>query len=343
MPFDSLRRHDCSVGLRVIASCGALWLGALGCAGVNTRVCTPAPQSGTGGDVAEARICTDTNAPGKPAQLEVQGGVITVELEPADYELERDIIWKWIGDAARAVTTYYGHFPVAHCHLRIAATGGRGARWGQASAHPKVPTILIRLGRETRAEDLTEDWTLTHEMVHLACPNMASKHLWIEEGLATYVESISRFKIGLRKEESIWLEWIQGMPQGQPKEGDRGLDFTPTWGRVYWGGALFALVADVEIRRVAGNGVGLRKALQGIVEAGGNMKTWWKITQAFTIGDRATQTHVLSAQYERMRAAPEPVKLDELWVQLGVRLENGRVILDDNAPQAALRKAILRD
>jgi hypothetical protein len=199
------------------------------------------------------------------------------------------------------------------------------------------------LGRNTRAEDLAEDWTLTHEMVHLAFPNMQSKHLWIEEGLATYVESISRFKIGLRTEESIWHEWIVSMPQGQPEEGDQGLDFTRTWGRIYWGGALFALVADVETRRVSHNRAGLRQALQGIVEEGGSMKTWWSITQAFAIGDQSTQTHVLSDQYQRMRAAPAPVDLDDLWKQLGVRLENGRVVLDDNAPRAAIRKSILRD
>jgi hypothetical protein len=276
-------------------------------------------------------------------RLEVEGGIITVDLDPAEYDLQSDIIWKWISDAARAVTAYYGHFPVVHCHLRIVATHGYGARWGQASADPKTPSIYIRLGRDTRAEDLADDWTLTHEMVHLAFPNMAPSHLWIEEGLATYVEPIARYKIGVRTEKSIWLEWIQAMQQGQPKEGDRGLDFTRTWGRVYWGGALFALVADVEMRRKSGNRTGLRQALQGIADAGGTMKTWWTITDAFAAGDRAANTDVLSKQYQRMRAAPAPVNLDEIWSQLGVRIENGQVILDDRAPQAALRKAILQD
>jgi len=269
--------------------------------------------------------------------------MVPVDLDPTEYELESEIIWQWISNAARSVTSYYGHFPVPHCHLQIIATSGRGARWGQASAHPKTPTVLIRLGRSTRAEDLAEDWTLTHEMVHLAFPNMKPSHLWIEEGLATYVESIARFKMGLRTETSIWFEWVQGMPQGQPEEGDRGLDFTHTWGRVYWGGALFALIADVEIRRASNNRMGLRQALQGIVDAGGTMRTSWTITNALTIGDRATHTNVLGNQYQQMRAAPAPVNLEELWTQLGVRIENGRVVLDDNAPRAAIRKSILRD
>jgi len=314
-------------------------LGTTGCTATNTQQCAPLPPAETN----RAQICNASKTRGDVSQLEVAGGLVTVDFDPSEYTLSPDVIWAWITNATDAVTAYYGRFPVEHCYLRITATAGHGARWGQASAHSKAPTISIRLGRNTRAEDLVEDWTLTHEMVHLAFPNMAERHLWIEEGLATYVEPIARFKVGLRTEESIWSEWIQSMPLGQPQDDDRGLDFTPTWGRVYWGGALFALAADVEIRRATGNRRGLRRALQGIVNAGGTMTKWWSITQAFAMGDRAAQTDVLSAQYQRMRAAPAPVNLNDLWVQLGVRFENGRVVLDDHAPQAALRKAILRD
>jgi hypothetical protein len=40
---------------------------------------------------------------------------------------------------------------------------------------------------------------------------------------------------------------VSGMPQGEPQRGDRGLDGTHTWGRTYWGGAMFCLLTDVEI------------------------------------------------------------------------------------------------
>ncbi len=340
--FDEICRLGRSRRWHVLAG-AALLLGTMGCAGVTTSRCPPLQRPTAAVDPAPGRICNGTNVPGERARLELQDGVVTVDIDPAEYELGSDIIWNWISNAARAVATYYGHFPVSHCHLQIIATNGRGPRWGQASADPKVPTVLIRLGRNTRAEDLADDWTLTHEMVHLAFPNMQPSHLWIEEGLATYVESIARYRMGLVTENSIWFDWVQSMPLGQPKEGDRGLDFTPTWGRVYWGGALFALVADVELRRASDNHVGLRQALQGIVNAGGTMKTWWTITQAFAIGDKATQTPVLIPQYRRMRAAPAPVNLEELWQQLGVRIENGRVVLDEHAPRAAIRKSILRD
>ena len=36
------------------------------------------------------------------------------------------------------------------------------------------------------------------------------------------------------------------MPLGLSRPGDRGFDLTPSWGSIYWGGALFWLVVDVE-------------------------------------------------------------------------------------------------
>lgn len=321
----------------------ALSLTTLACGSVKNSVCTPVQHSSLATiDPSPARICRDAQSKREIARVELEGGAILVDFDPADFEVDRDVIWKWITDAARGVTLYYGRFPVPECILRITPRSGRGAMWGQASGYPK-PNVLIVLGQQSTAEDFSEDWTLTHEIAHLAFPNVARRHLWIEEGLATYVEPVVRYKMGLRTERSVWSEWYQSMPQGQPEDGDRGLDFTPSWGRVYWGGALFALVADVEIRRQSQNRFGLRQALQGIVNSGGSMRVQWKIEDAFAAGDRATETPVLLTEYKNRRADPAPVNLEELWMKLGVSFDNGRVKLDDDAPWADIRRGILRD
>jgi hypothetical protein len=67
----------------------------------------------------------------------------------------------------------------------------------------------------------------------------------------------------------VWRDLIEGLPHGLPRAGDRGLDFTPTWGRTYWGGAMYCLLADVEIRKRTGNRHGLQDALRGVLAGGG--------------------------------------------------------------------------
>jgi predicted metalloprotease with PDZ domain len=104
-------------------------------------------------------------------------------------------------------------------------------------------------------------------MVHLALPSLAERHHWLEEGLATYVEPIARARAGILTPERVWRDFIDGLPQGQPESPDRGLDGTPTWGRTYWGGALFCLRPDVTIRQRTDNRMGLEHCLRAILDA----------------------------------------------------------------------------
>jgi hypothetical protein len=223
--------------------------------------------------------------------------------------------------------------------LRVRFFDGRGVRGGRTTGWDGA-SISIAVGRSSTASDFTEDWVLPHEMVHLAFPSVPDQHHWIEEGSATYVEPIARARAGDLTPEKVWGDLIEGLPQGLPQRGDRGLDLTPTWGRTYWGGALFCLLADIEIRKRTGNTKGLDDALRAILKAGGTIESEWTLMRALEIGDRATGLAVLRELYEKMKATPAPVDLNALWKELGVERRNGKITFDDGAPLAAIRKAI---
>jgi hypothetical protein len=143
------------------------------------------------------------------------------------------------------------------------------------------------------------------------------------------------------KEEQMWADLIRDMPKGQPQAGDEGLDRTHTWGRTYWGGALFCFDADVEIRSRTQNKKGLQDALRGILDAGGNITQDWELTKALKVGDQATGTTVLTDLYNQMKDHPVSVNLQEKWKQLGIEWDGSAVHLRDNAPEAAIRRAIV--
>jgi len=46
--------------------------------------------------------------------------------------------------------------------------------------------------------------------------------------------------------------------------------------------------------------------------------------------------------YRQMRAQPVMVDLPDLWRQLGLAREDGKVLFDDRAPLASVRQAIMR-
>jgi hypothetical protein len=198
----------------------------------------------------------------------------------------------------------------------------------------------MRLGAEVTKADLDEDWTMTHELVHMALSSLPDESHWLEEGIATYVEPIARAQAGELPVEKVWEGAVQGMPHGEPGRGDRGLDQTHTWGRTYWGGALFCLVADVKIREATQNRRGLQDALRAIVASGATIDTGLPVEQVLEAGDRATGTTVLVDLYNSWKNRPVSVDLNQLWVQLGVRTGSHGIQLDSSAPLASIRTAI---
>jgi len=272
-------------------------------------------------------------------ELPVAEGTLVLAYAPRSVNLDAAQLETWVIDGARAVSAYYGRFPVRRLQVVVEGADGKGPQSGTAfSFNP--PVIRMTVGRATQDQDLAHDWMMTHEMVHLAFPRLGETHHWLEEGLATYVEPIARVQAGQLPPEQVWRDLIHGLPRGLPQPGDRGLDHTPTWGRTYWGGALFCLLAEIEIRKRTDNRHGLQDALRGVVEAGGNIEVVWTIGRALEVADRAVGVNVLTPLYADMRGTPVQVDLADLWRQLGVSVRDGDLAFDDDAPLAAVRKAI---
>lgn len=276
-------------------------------------------------------------------EIKAGDAVVQVDFARGDLDLSRDVVLKHIQAAIAAITAYYGRFPVAKARLLVIPTAGRdgvlqGTTWGGVGGWPAF--TRIRLGQHTTEAELAEDWTTTHEMVHMAFPSMPDDNHWMEEGQATYIEPVARVMTGELKAADVWHDMMRDMPKGEPGPNDQGLDRTHSWANTYWGGGLFCLVADVEIRRETGNTKGLEDALRAVVAAGGTIDQDWDLPRALAIGDKATGTQVLSRMYAEWKDKPTPVDLPKLWGELGVRASNGTVEFDDKAPLAKIREAI---
>jgi hypothetical protein len=300
-----------------------MWRAVLGPLLVCVAACTTAAPPGT--------------APPAPSEP-----VIDVETPaPLGDDDWSNAVRAWVANARRAVEGYFGRFPVAALRLRVTANSSPGIGSGSTRVLD-VPTIEIAVHPETKADQFANDWTLTHEMIHLAVPSLAPEHHWFEEGCATYIEPLARARAGLVTEDAVWAELIADYGQGLPAAGDRGLDLDSSWGRTYYGGAIFCLLADIEIRRLTENEKSLQDALEACVARGWNIARHQTIEDIFKVGDAATGTDVLMELYARMKSAPYPQQLDPTWKRLGVRVVGGRVMYDDNAPLWAVRRELIR-
>jgi hypothetical protein len=271
--------------------------------------------------------------------LEIGGGTIHVAFAPGEIALPREKLLDWIRISAKAVSTYYGRFPVNSLKLLLVPVDGPrvrgGTTWGYRGA-----AIRVLLGRASSEDDLRRDWVMVHEMVHLALPDLDDRYAWLSEGLAVYIEPIARVQAGDLSAREIWQAMMRDMPQGFPQAGDQGLDNTDIWGRKYWGGAMFCLLADIEIRKATGDKLGLQDAMRGVIAAGGNHEKDWSIERVLSTADKAVGVDVLTRLHNEMGPRPSAPDLAALWRDLGLKAQGESLAFDDAAPLAAIRKSI---
>lgn len=285
--------------------------------------------------------CYTQRAAASTHELEVAGAHIRVDVDDGEFRAGPGAIVEWVTRSARIVAHYYDRFPASSLRVRVVPEDGDGVRNGKTWGY-HGGFIRIQVGRQSTREQLTNDWVLVHEMTHLALPDVGDDHAWLSEGLAVYVEGVARVQAGNRTQSDVWSEELRSMPRGLPQPGDRGLDHTHTWGRTYWGGAMFCLLADVEIHRRTQNRFGLQQAVQAIARESGGLGTDWPIERVFKAGDAAIGVPVLEELYAQMKDTPVSPDLMGLWRKLGVEPDGSSVHLTDDAPLSRIRQSIMQ-
>jgi hypothetical protein len=271
------------------------------------------------------------------SSLTAGGASLTIQFSESITPAFRKLVEEWVHQAADAVIAVYGHYPVKRVTIEVQIGEGGGVRGGRTW---NGQLIKVRVGSDTTRAVFHADWVMTHEMFHLGFPDTEKGLDWMGEGLSTYIEPLARARAGNLSAEEVWVSMLDGLPKGLPQQGDQGLDHTPTWGRTYWGGALFWLLADIEIRQKSGNRKSLDDALRAIAAEGGDGSQTWSASKIFARGDAAIGMPILEALHERLGSRPETTDLAALWRQLGISRSGDSIVFNDNAPLAAVRRAL---
>ena len=262
-----------------------------------------------------------------------KGGVLAAIAPDGDLPISEDQESHWFTTATMALQDAYGRLPMPWVAVFLLPVGqGEGVLFGSTRGQGGAAIVML-LGRTVSDQDVRDDWMLTHELIHTALPDLDRNHHWLEEGIPTYLEPLLRLREGRETPEGFWDALRRDLPKGQPEAGDRGLDRTPTWGRTYWGGALFCFVTDLRIREATGGRQTLLDALRAILPAGG-IAVHGEIRDLLEEGDKVLAKPVLVPLYDAWAGSPESVDLDAIWKRLGAAGS-----LDPKVPEVALRQA----
>jgi transposase len=165
--------------------------------------------------------------------------------------------------------------------------------------------------------------------------------LWLQEGNATWVEPVARAQARQISASEVWRQAIAGMPQGVRDASAGGMDGTREWGRLYWGGAVFWLLAEIAVYQQSAGRALLRDALRAINRESGGNAAQWSPEKMMAVGDAATGHSALQSLYEEFALHAAKVDLANIFHRLGVSRASGESIrFDAGAELASLTRRI---
>jgi len=272
--------------------------------------------------------------------IEAAGAKIEIVLvSETKLALTDDEVATWVKEDAECVAQIYGHFPVDRASIFIVPIDGAGEVVFGKVLSLGGSSVIALTGTRFPKENRHTDWVLVHEMTHLGFPTIGNVR-WLTEGLATYYEPILRTRKGWRTPESLWDALAHSMKRGIPRDGaELALDRREGIDDVYWGGAIFMLLADVGIRRATDNKKSFDDVLRYIVSQGGDATVVWTLPEVLAAAKKATGTNVVADLVQRLAVKGERIDMDGLWRDLGV-VRSPRRGLDDTAKDAAIRRSI---
>jgi hypothetical protein len=269
--------------------------------------------------------------PGDPA--------LTLAVPPDARQIPNEQLAAWVSAVAESNRRFWGRSP-AQGGLVILIPGPRGGvPFGRVlSLGGAVVTVLV--GQQATPQHLYDDWVLVHEFLHLGSPLMRDTGAWLNEGIATFYEPVLRARAGWKSEDEVWREWISQMPRGMPAITGIGLQNAGRGG-IYWGGALFVLMAEIESLQASGGKIGFSDCLRAVLSDGADVTIKWPTMRLLDRCDALLGKKVIAPLAKQHIGRGSAMDLDRLWRRLGVSMDNDTVRYDDSAELAWLRPLII--
>lgn len=265
---------------------------------------------------------------------------LTLALPGSTLQLPPATLSAWVSAVAEGNRRFWARSPAQGGLVLLIPSEKGGVPFGRVmSLGDSVVTVLV--GKEATSNELYNDWVLVHEFLHLGSPLMRDTGPWLNEGIATFYEPVLRARAGWKSEDEIWREWISQMPRGVNAMTESGLENAGRGG-IYWGGAIFVLMAEIHALQTSGGKIGFSDCLRDVLADGADATVKWQTRKLLGRCDAMLGTPTLVPLADRFVAQGSAMTLSQIWDLLGVALtEDGQIRYDDKAELAWLRPLII--
>jgi hypothetical protein len=283
-----------------------------------------------------------------PQEVRVPGSTLRLTVLDGELEATTADLRNWLQIAAGAVAPLFGRYPVAQALVLVCPSRpsnepvifGRAMRAGGG-------TNIFYVAANATGQDLPGEWIGVHEMTHLGMPWTEPRDDWFQEGFVTYYQEVLRARAGTQSAEQSWQLLHEGFRRGEQAAGVQTLAEASErmkqehgYMRVYWGGAIIALLYDIAIR-TSMSGRSLDDVMRYWHQRFGARRQRWRAEPLIQSADQWLGNPIGLPIARRVVRSKDFPDLEALYAKLGLVLERGRVRLHPDPDRSRLARAIM--
>jgi hypothetical protein len=205
----------------------------------------------------------------------------------------------WIAATAQAVAQTFGHFPLPLTQIVVVPV-----KWEEGPVpfghivRGSGTTMILYVSQSATASALNDNWTLTHEMTHLAHPFLGAEGRWLAEGLAGYYQNVIRARSGALSPGTASANLLRSFKDTAEEQDHGPLDDAGRM-RTYWTAAVMALDIDLQLRANPGKFNSLSQAMGAFSKLHLPSRIEWHPTAYMRALDKLAGTKIISKTYLR--------------------------------------------
>lgn len=284
-------------------------------------------------------------------EIHVPGAIMQVSLMRGTTPMDNEEILRWISAAATDVSLAYGRFPNPQPSVVVIPVADSPRAQDSAVPYGRVvrdggETVELFVNQDRPLTEFLDDWTATHEFSHLLLPYVTRQHRWISEGFAQYYQNVLLARSGAYDQERAWQKLYEGFQRGRRSRPELSPNDAAADGsreglmKVYWSGAAIALMADVRLRELSGGEQTLDTVLRDLQACCLPSAHVWEGPELFAALDELAGRDIFMPLYRRYGNTVGFPDTNEVFAQLGLRIDDNRVRIARNARLQHIRHAI---
>lgn len=171
---------------------------------------------------------------------------------------EQEKLTTWISTTVAGIERSIAPYPFdVHVHFYRRSGAGQPVPWANTIRRSNRQGVNFHVNPEFSPDALRADWTAYHELSHLLIPYLGSRHSWFAEGFASYMQYQIMHALGVLTEEQMQARYQERIGRAERRYDLDDMPFTeaaPTlrarrlYPTMYWGGAVYFLRVDQELR-----------------------------------------------------------------------------------------------